>query len=137
MRPRDGLRMRRNRALAHTVLPVMLHSVQAALPVLGPDWMDPNYLLAQYGTALIWDTTGRALRERRSLRKIANEELEAIARDLAAQDASTAHRAVRALVAVPGQAVPLPQRHLPLPSHHSPGLQQPFCPPAQQEPDWQ
>ena len=51
---RDGLRMRRNRVLAHTVLPVMLHSVQTALPALGPDWMDPNYLLAQYGTALIW-----------------------------------------------------------------------------------
>ena len=32
----------------------MLHSVQTALPALGPDWMDPNYLLAQYGTALIW-----------------------------------------------------------------------------------
>ena len=32
----------------------MLHSVQTALPVLGPDWMDHNYLLAQYGTALIW-----------------------------------------------------------------------------------
>jgi membrane-associated protein len=38
--------MRRIRAPAHTVLPVM-HA-------LGPDWMDPNYLLAQYGTALIW-----------------------------------------------------------------------------------
>ena len=54
MRPRDALRMRRNLALAHTVLPVMLHSVQSALPILGPSWMDPNYLLAQYGTALIW-----------------------------------------------------------------------------------
>ncbi|MDQ6715916.1 MAG: DedA family protein, partial [Actinomycetota bacterium] len=32
----------------------MLLSVQAALPALGPSWMDPNYLLAQYGTALIW-----------------------------------------------------------------------------------
>ena len=32
----------------------MLHSVQSALPSLGPSWMDPNYLLAQYGTALIW-----------------------------------------------------------------------------------
>ena len=33
----------------------MLPSVQTALPrALGPDWMDPNYLLAQYGTALIW-----------------------------------------------------------------------------------
>ena len=32
----------------------MLHSVQSALPILGPSWMDPNYLLAQYGTALIW-----------------------------------------------------------------------------------
>ena len=40
--------------MAHTVLPVMLHSVQSALPILGPSWMDPNYLLAQYGTALIW-----------------------------------------------------------------------------------
>jgi len=54
MRPRDALRMRRNLAMAHTVLPVMLHSVQSALPILGPSWMDPNYLLAQYGTALIW-----------------------------------------------------------------------------------
>jgi membrane-associated protein len=32
----------------------MLLSVQSALPALGPSWMDPNYLLAQYGTALIW-----------------------------------------------------------------------------------
>ncbi|HEU4997456.1 MAG TPA: VTT domain-containing protein [Lapillicoccus sp.] len=32
----------------------MLQSVQSVLPALGPDWMDPNYLLSQYGTALIW-----------------------------------------------------------------------------------
>ncbi|HEU4332005.1 MAG TPA: VTT domain-containing protein [Lapillicoccus sp.] len=32
----------------------MLQSVHAALPALGPNWMDPNYLLSQYGTALIW-----------------------------------------------------------------------------------
>jgi membrane-associated protein len=23
-------------------------------PAFGPGWLDPNYLLAQYGTALIW-----------------------------------------------------------------------------------
>ena len=50
MRPRDALRMRRNRALAHTVLPVMLHSVQTALPALGPDWMDPQWLLERFGS---------------------------------------------------------------------------------------
>ena len=32
----------------------MLQSDQSVLPALGPDWMDPNYLLSQYGTALIW-----------------------------------------------------------------------------------
>jgi membrane-associated protein len=32
----------------------MLPSVQSVLPALGPSWMDPNYLLSQYGTALIW-----------------------------------------------------------------------------------
>ena len=46
MRVVDARTMRRIRATPHTVLPVM-HA-------LGPDWMDPTYLLAQYGTALIW-----------------------------------------------------------------------------------
>ena len=46
MRVAEARSMRRNGALPHTVLPVM-HA-------LGPNWMDPNYLLAQYGTALIW-----------------------------------------------------------------------------------
>ena len=46
MRVADARSMRRNGAWPHTVLPV-IHA-------LGPNWMDPNYLLAQYGTALIW-----------------------------------------------------------------------------------
>src|SRR6476660_86041 len=35
-------------------MPSLLHPLASALPILGPSWMDPNYLLAQYGTALIW-----------------------------------------------------------------------------------
>jgi RNA polymerase sigma factor (sigma-70 family) len=58
------------------------------------------------GTALIWDTSGLARQQRGVLRKIASEELETLARDLAAPDASRAHKAVWALVAAPGQAVP-------------------------------
>jgi membrane-associated protein len=56
----SGVEVRDDRVVPPVAVPVLdvaavaLSSVSSALPVLGPSWMDPNYLLAQYGTALIW-----------------------------------------------------------------------------------
>jgi hypothetical protein len=58
-------------------------------------------------TVLVWDVTGRAAAGRPEDRRLSPRELEDLRADLAATDASRAHRALWTLTAAPGQAVAL------------------------------
>jgi WD40 repeat protein len=58
-------------------------------------------------TVLIWDVTGRAAESRPQTVELSPRKLEELRADLAAADGSRAHRALWALAAAPGQAVPL------------------------------
>jgi HEAT repeat protein len=62
---------------------------------------------SQDTTVLIWDLTGRVAAGRPENKKLSPQELEGMRADLAAADASRAHRALWTLTAAPGQAVPL------------------------------
>jgi RNA polymerase sigma factor (sigma-70 family) len=63
-------------------------------------------------TILIWDVTGLRTGESRPVAGLGQKELERLWADLVAEDAGTAWRALWALAAVPGQAVPLVQERL-------------------------